>query len=210
MAVDILKGDAFIITAPSGTGKTTLLKKLISEHGDYQFITSYTTRKKRESSEDSNYQFVSESEFRTLADQGKFLEFTESYGNLYGTPEIDAKELIKMGKTLFFEVEWRGARELKKRFPNIVHIYILPINREILRLRIFNRGAVATEEIDRRMKVAFEEMSHFVEADYVIFNDNFDKAYLELTSVIASEKLTVSYVSNNKAKQLEQLFNNTQ
>ena len=203
----IPRGDVFIITAPSGTGKTTLLKKLLSNYSNFELIASHTTRKEREGSNELNYVFLSEEVFRKNIDEGKYIEYTENYGNLYGTPEIDIAEKLSASKTILFEVEWQGARAIRKRFPEAVHIFLLPINPEILRSRIVSRGTSTSEEIDRRMKQSFEEMSHFAEADFLIFNDDFETAYQELVTIIAAEKLRVPYVSSHSASKLEKLFN---
>lgn len=203
----IKRGSVFVVSAPSGAGKTTMIHKLINSQPNYELTISYTTRQPRKEAPDSNYVFVKEDKFRKMISDGELLEYTENYGNLYGTPELDYEKKVKEGNIIFFEVEWRGAIQIKKRFKELVHIYILPMSSDILRERIISRGCNDDQKIERRMSNAMQEMSHYVEADYVIFNDNLEQAYKELESIVLAEQLRIENVIVRKQKKLENLLN---
>ena len=202
------KGNVFVVSAPSGAGKTTLINKLITTNLNYELVTSYTTRAKRSNVSDSHYTFIEEKEFRSKIANGQILEYSESYGYLYGTPELDYKKILGDGKIIFFEVNWEGARQIRKRFEGLIHIYILPTSQEVLIQRLEGRNDNNKKDIARRMDNALEEMSHYVEADYLIFNNDINIALAELSSIVTSHQLSIEAVLEKKQNILNGLFNN--
>lgn len=175
----------FIIAAPSGGGKTSLTKALVKSLDNLVISVSYTTRPMRPGEKNGvNYCFVSEKEFHDLIHKNTFLEHATVFGYLYGTSKEWVLNQLKQNKDVILEIDWQGAAQIRKLFPDAVSIFILPPSMEILQKRLEERKQDSPEVIQKRMKAAQEECSHASEFEYVITNDDFDTAVTELKEII--------------------------
>ena len=185
-----VSGKLFIISAPSGAGKTSLTRSLIRKNINLSLSISYTSRLMRPSEiEGSDYFFVERNIFEQMLENGEFIESAEIYGNLYGTSRQWIDEAINSGKDILLEIDGQGARQVSKIFSDAVSIFVLPPSLEILENRLKDRNQDSKEVIAKRMAAAKEEISHVSEYDYVIINDNMDVALRDLVSVVQSEHL---------------------
>jgi guanylate kinase len=183
-------GTLFVVSAPSGAGKTSLLKALVERDGQVKVSVSHTTRPMRPGEADGvDYHFVSRDEFVDMVNTAAFLEHAQVFGNYYGTSEAGIRSQLSRGEDVILEIDWQGARQVRSAFPEAVSIFILPPTPEDLQLRLGNRGQDSAEVIARRMGEAREEMSHYGEYDYILVNDRFDQALEELGTVISSQRL---------------------
>ena len=188
-----VSGKLFILSAPSGTGKTSLTKSLLRKNINLWLSISYTSRLMRPSEvEGHDYFFVERNVFEQMLGDGEFIESAEIYGNLYGTSQKWINEAINSGKDILLEIDGQGARQVRKIFSDVVSIFILPPSLEVLEDRLKNRNQDSKEVIAKRMAAAKEEISHVSEYDYVIINDNIDIALRDLVSVVQSERLRTS------------------
>jgi guanylate kinase len=186
-------GKLFILSAPSGTGKTSLTKSLLRKNINLWLSISYTSRLMRPSEvEGQDYFFVERKIFEQMLGNEEFIESAEIYGNLYGTSQNWINEAINSGKDILLEIDGQGARQVRKIFSDVVSIFILPPSLEVLEDRLKNRNQDSKEVIAKRMAAAKEEISHVSEYDYVIINDNIDIALRDLVSVVQSERLRTS------------------
>jgi len=175
----------FVIAAPSGAGKTTLVKALTTRNPDLRFSISYTTRPKRRNEADEvDYLFVDKERFDELRAAGALLESAEVFDNFYGTSREQVKEHLDNGHHVILEIDWQGAQQVREAMPECVTIFILPPSREELENRLRRRGTDTTEVIDRRLRDALSDMSHWSEFDYVIFNDDLDQAVADLEAAL--------------------------
>lgn len=183
------KGTLYIVSAPSGAGKSSLVTALLEQTRDIKVSVSHTTRAPRPGEEDTvNYNFVSVDQFKALLAEDAFLEHAEVFGNFYGTSRIWLEEQLNAGTDIILEIDWQGAQQVRKLMPEAVGIFILPPSKEALQERLDNRGQDSAEIIAGRMAQAVSEMSHFDEYDYVIINDRFEVALNELRSVIIAQR----------------------
>ena len=188
-----VSGKLFILSAPSGTGKTSLTKSLLRKDINLWLSISYTSRLMRPSEvEGHDYFFVERNVFEQMLGDGEFIESAEIYGNLYGTSRKWINESINSGKDILLEIDGQGARQVRKIFSDVVSIFILPPSLEVLENRLKDRNQDSKEVIAKRMAAAKEEISHVSEYDYVIINDNMDIALRDLVSVVQSERLRAS------------------
>lgn len=183
-----------MVSAPSGGGKTSLTRALIprlAEAGVPAVISvSYTTRAPRPGEQDGvHYHFVDEAAFRKMVERGEFFEHAEVFGHRYGTGRAKTEELLAAGQDVILDIDWQGGRQVKARAPEAVGIFILPPSREELAKRLRGRGQDSDEIIARRMTQAREEMSHYSEYDYVLINENFERALAELTAIFVAGRL---------------------
>jgi guanylate kinase len=186
-------GTLYTVSAPSGAGKTSLVEALIERHPELQVSVSHTTRQMRPGEIDGvNYHFVSEQTFTEMLEQSQFLEHARVFGNLYGTSQLWVEEQLAAGTDVILEIDWQGARQIKQLLPQALSIFILPPSRATLEQRLTNRGQDDAEIIAGRMAEAVEEMSHYVESDFLIVNDDFKLALDELAAVIVSQRLRTS------------------
>lgn len=184
------QGLLFIVSAPSGTGKTTLCREMERRLSNLNFSISYTTRAPRAGEvHERDYYFVEKMEFEKKVQRGEFSEWAEVHGNLYGTDEKITRDLIDQGVDILLDVDAQGAASLKKRFPEGVFIYILPPSLEILEERLKERRTDSAEEIQRRVKEARSEIQKLDCYSYLVINDQFGKASRDLESVILSERV---------------------
>lgn len=185
------RGILYIVSAPSGAGKTSLVKALLKAEPAVRLSVSYTTRAPRPGEhEGRDYHFVSRERFLEMASQGEFLESAEVYGNFYGTSHGWIKGEIAGGRDLLLEIDWQGAAQVKKHFPDAVAIFVLPPSAHALRTRLTGRAQDSAEVIERRLAAAAEDIGHAVEFDYIIVNDDFDVALQELTAIVRASRLS--------------------
>ncbi|MBT3622698.1 MAG: guanylate kinase [Gammaproteobacteria bacterium] len=201
------RGQLFVISAPSGAGKTSLVRALMEPSNTIGVAISHTTRAKRpEETDGINYHFVTEVEFNALVDQGEFLESATVFEHLYGTSTSAVNLILQQGKHLVLEIDWQGAAQVRQKLPGTQSIFIFPPSLGALRDRLENRGQDDVETVDKRMSAAFEELSHWHEFDYLIVNDQFDTALAQLQAVVAGEG--ADYHRNRQSKALGQLIEN--
>ncbi|WP_414156288.1 guanylate kinase [Pseudomonas sp. BNK-30] len=200
-------GTLYIVSAPSGAGKTSLVNALIKDDKRVSVSVSHTTRGKRPGEEHGiNYHFVSHDEFKALIDKNDFLEHAEVFGNFYGTSRSTLQQVLDRGDDLILEIDWQGARQVRELMPEARSIFILPPNLEALRQRLDGRGQDSDEIIAGRMKEAVSEMQHYDEYEYVIINDDFDVALEELKAVFRSNRLLLSKQQERHGALLKQLI----
>lgn len=185
-----IKGNLFIVSAPSGAGKTSLLKALTAKDDGVFTSVSTTTRLIRKGEVDTvDYHFVSITEFNRLIEQGDFLEHAEVFGNFYGTSKNRLNEALELGDDLVLEIDWQGAQQIREQLPEAISIFILPPSRDELASRLTGRGQDNAEIIEKRMSSAIEEISHYNEYDFLVINDDFDIALNDLESIIIAHRL---------------------
>jgi len=201
------KGSLFIITAASGTGKTSLVKQLIATTNDLAVSISHSTRQPRPGEIDGqHYHFVSREIFADMIKQGEFLEHAEVFENYYGTAQSTVEFMLSNGLDVILEIDWQGALQVQKLRPDATTIIILPPDRQSLRQRLSNRGQDSQEVIEKRLAGSVNEMSQYVNFDYVVINDNFDVALAELKSIIIANRLTLTKQQERHAGRIEQLL----
>lgn len=183
------KGILFVISGPSGAGKTTLYKKAISVLPNLKHSVSFTTRSPRTGEvNDKDYTFIDKDEFMAMVRKKDFAEWAETHGELYGTSKRRLKEIIDSGVDAILDIDVQGARQLRKEFPGGIYIFVLPPSLGVLRKRLEGRMVNAKVEIEKRLKVAVGEMKRYGEYDYVIVNHVFDNALKELASIIIANR----------------------
>ena len=200
------QGNLFIISAASGAGKTSLVKKLLTLINDLTLSISHTTRNPRPGEIDGkDYFFVTNEIFAKMIKEDKFLETAKCHGSFYGTSRNFVQEVRDAGKDIIFEIDWQGAKSIKAIFPEAISIFILPPSLKKLEERLIARGQDSEDTIKARLSAAKSEMSHVNQFDYVTINDNFDDALKELQSIIMAEKLNTKHQKNNYQKLIDQL-----
>lgn len=179
-------GKLFILSAPSGAGKSSLARALVRKMPNLALSISHTTRPPRPGEQHGvHYYFVAPAEFQSMAQDGYFLEHAQVFGNHYGTARQAVEELLARGKRVVFDIDWQGARRIKALMPEAKSVFILPPSRAVLEQRLCNRGQDAQEVIARRMQAATAEMRHYREFDHVIVNDDFDAALADLQAIVS-------------------------
>jgi guanylate kinase len=188
-----LTGTLFIICAPSGAGKTSLVNALLEREPDLELSVSYTTRAPRPGEQDGReYHFVTSEAFLRMAGRGDFLESAEVHGNMYGTSQAWIEARTREGRDILLEIDWQGAQQVRRLVPGTIAIFILPPSLEVLRRRLTARGQDTSAVIERRLVNAREEIAHVEEFDYVIINQNFDVAVVDLVSIVRATRLQVN------------------
>ncbi|MFT0865694.1 guanylate kinase [Pseudomonas sp. CAM1A] len=199
-------GTLYIVSAPSGAGKTSLVTALIKDDERVRVSVSHTTRAMRPGEEHGvNYHFVVHEEFKALIAQGDFLEHAEVFGNFYGTSRSALQETLDQGYDLILEIDWQGAQQVRKLMPEARSIFILPPSLEALRQRLDGRGQDSEEIIAGRMKEAVSEMVHYDEYEYVIINDDFAVALEEMKAVFKANRLLLKKQQQRHGALLKQL-----
>lgn len=186
------KGTLYIVSAPSGAGKSSLISALLEKNPTYamKVSVSHTTRDMRPGEEDGvHYHFVSRGEFESLIADGAFLEHAEVFGNYYGTSRPWIEQTLEQGIDVFLDIDWQGARQIREQMPLARSIFILPPSNSELERRLTTRGQDSEEVIAKRMSEAKSEISHFSEYDYVIVNDDFDNALTDFKAILRAERL---------------------
>jgi guanylate kinase len=183
------QGTLYIISAPSGAGKTSLVKALLEQTGQITVSVSNTTRCARPGEVDGkDYHFTDIDTFRSMIAADAFLEHAQVFDNFYGTSRASVLELMAKGVDVILEIDWQGAQQVREKMPEAVSIFILPPSREALESRLRGRNTDSEEIIARRMRDAISEMSHYREFDYLVFNDDFDIALSELRAIIIARR----------------------
>ena len=202
------KGDLIIISGTTCAGKGTVIKKLLANHNDIVLSTSYTSRPKRESEIDGvDYYFVSKDEFERKIANGDFLEYAQvQYGSYYGTPKKEVLELLDSGKDVILEIDVQGAKQIKELYPETILIFIMaPSMREVKR-RIMMRGDENIDQIISRFKVAYNEINQINNYNYVVVNDDLDKAVAKVEAILISEKLRVDRIEELSVENEEEMI----
>ena len=182
------KAKLFVIAAPSGAGKTTLVKALLAHDPELRFSVSYTTREQRKNEiEGKDYFFVDKDRFRELKENGALLESALVFDNHYGTSRAQVEEQLQLGHNVILEIDWQGARQVRESLPGCVTVFILPPSRAALEHRLRSRRTDSDEVIARRLRDALSDMAHYDEFDYIIINDDLDQAIAELQAVLRGE-----------------------
>lgn len=201
------QGTLYIISAPSGAGKTSLVKALLESTGGIQVSVSHTTRPARPGEVDGKaYHFTKVEAFKAKIDSGDFLEHAEVFGNFYGTSRTTVQEMLSQGVDVILEIDWQGAAQVRQQIPEAVSIFILPPSREELERRLRGRGTDADEVIARRLGEAVTEMGHYAEFDYLVFNDDFDTALSELRTIVLARRLRGAVQVTARKAQIEELL----
>jgi guanylate kinase len=200
-------GILFIVSAPSGAGKTSLIAALLEREPRLRLAVSYTTRAPRPGEVDGvHYHFVAEDRFLAMAAAGELLESAEVFGNHYGTAEATVRGELQAGRDILLEIDWQGARQVRGRFPAAVSVFILPPSAEALAERLRGRGQDGADIIAARLGKARDEMAHYGEYDYLIVNDVFEQALAQLHAVVRAERLRLSHCRGRLGPLLDELL----
>lgn len=198
-------GNVFMVVAPSGAGKSSLVNALLSEDSNIGLSISCTTRAPRPGETNNvHYSFLTTKEFEKLKNNNELFEWAKVHDNYYGTPKAYVQERVNNGQDILLEIDWQGAIQVREQFPEVVDIFILPPSIEILKDRLQKRGQDSAEVIERRIRAAGEEIQHADECEYVIINDDFSVALQQLQQIVAVSRLRFAC----QAKRHEKLFHN--
>jgi guanylate kinase len=202
------KGTLFIVSAPSGAGKTSILRELIGHDELLHVSISYTTRPMRPGEVDGkDYHFVNHEGFLSKVEDGSFLEHARVFDNYYGTDRQEVRDQLEQGFDVILEIDWQGAQQIRSQMFDTISIFILPPSEEDLRHRLEGRGQDNEEVIAKRMRAARAEISHYLEYDYLVINDDFDRALGEVKSIIQADRLRQERMAEVLEKQLGSLIN---
>ena len=186
------RGNLFILSAPSGAGKSSLINALLKKHADMKVSVSHTTRAPRPGEENGvHYHFVSTDEFKALIAKDDFFEWAQVFDNYYGTSKQAIESQLDAGIDVFLDIDWQGAQQVRKIMPSVQTIFILPPSKEELEQRLNNRGQDSAEVIASRMAKAQSETSHYNEYDFVIVNDDFESALANIEIIVMAQRLTL-------------------
>jgi len=192
-------GTLFIISAPSGAGKTSLVSELLTRLDNIQVSVSHTTRQSRSGEQDGvNYHFISRQQFESMIEEQKFIEHAEVFGNYYGTSEEWVSSTLNRGVDVILEIDWQGADQVRNKFPRSKSIFILPPSKQALRERLTGRGQDEESVIAKRVAAATEEMKHCNDADYVVINDQFEVACNQLQAIVEVQRCETNSQQHKK------------
>ena len=201
------KGRLYVISAASGAGKTSLVSALLEQVSGVEVSVSHTTRAPREGEVDGvNYHFVDTAKFEEMVEAAEFFEHATVFGNMYGTSQQHVEQQLHSGVDVILEIDWQGARQIRQLIPDCSTIYIAPPSASALRERLTSRGQDDDEIINRRMREAVSEMSHYVEFDYLVINDEFEIAKENLIAIIMGNRMLIEYQQEEHAELLEKLL----
>ena len=202
-----MSGLLFVVSAASGTGKTSLVKALLERVNNLHVSVSHTTRGQRPGELDGvHYHFTQNQDFIDLVKQGGFIEYAEVFGNYYGTAQATVKEQLAKGHDVLLEIDWQGAQQVRNLFPESKQIFILPPSQFDLRERLSNRGTDAVDVIEHRLGCAVEDMQQYVNFDYLIINDDFNKALHDLEAVIIANRLVTAQQARRHQALIQKLI----
>jgi len=202
---ELTKGSLFIIAAPSGGGKTSLVNALLRDDPRLVLSVSHTTRAARPGEQDGqHYHFVSEADYKQMVNNGDFMEHARVFDHYYGTNRNSVALQLEQGQDVILEIDWQGARQVREVFPDCCPIFIIPPSLEDLRKRLTGRGQDSPEVIQRRMRDAQAEISHWAEFDYLVINDDFDTALEELQAIINDYRSQIPHKINKNHQLLAQ------
>jgi guanylate kinase len=200
-----MAGNLFVVVAPSGAGKTSLVNELLKRHPHIHLSISHTTRQPRDGEKTGReYHFVDKPAFEKMIDQGDFLEHANVYGNYYGTSKRWIEKELAGDHDVLLEIDWQGAQQLRALFRHMVGIFILPPSLEELRKRLESRGKDSRDTIERRMASAREDISHVLEFEYIIVNESFEEALADLESVVRATRVSRAQQSVRLASRLNE------
>ncbi|AQQ69203.1 guanylate kinase [Microbulbifer agarilyticus] len=200
-------GTLYTVSAPSGAGKTSLVKALIEADTQVTVSVSHTTRPMRPGEIDGiNYHFVDHDGFAGMLQESAFLEHAQVFENFYGTSKAWVEETLASGRDVILEIDWQGAQQVRKLMPETVGIFILPPSQQALHERLTGRGQDDQAVIDKRMAQAIDEMSHYVETDYLVINDDFTTAMNELRAIMVAERQRLARQQKQHAGLLQSLL----
>jgi len=183
-----VRGQLFVIAAPSGAGKTSLVRALMQRQPSLRFSVSYTTRRQRATEQHGrDYFFVDKNEFQRMIEAQEFLEHAQVFDNCYGTSRPQVEALLNCGDNVLLEIDWQGARQIRARLPECHSIFVLPPSRSALESRLRSRGTDSEEVIARRLRDSIADMSHWNEFDYVVVNDDFERATADLDAIVSGK-----------------------
>ncbi len=201
------KGTLYIIAAPSGAGKTSLVTELVKTTRHITVSVSHTTRDMRPGEVNGqHYHFVSVENFQHMIGKGNFLEHAEVFSNFYGTSQIWVEEQLEKGTDVILEIDWQGGQQVRRLMPDAIGIFILPPSQKELHQRLTGRGQDDDKVIAHRMAKAVSEMSHYSEFDYLIINDDFDEALFDLKAVIRTQRLGLEFQAEYRKDLLTDLL----
>lgn len=190
MSHSVEKGTLYVISAPSGAGKTSLVSKMVKADERLGVSVSHTTRPMRAGERDGvNYHFVSREQFEAMIARDEFLEHADVFGNYYGTSQVWVEETLARGRDVILEIDWQGAAQVRRLLTECVSIFIVPPSARVLRQRLTGRGTDAPEVVERRLREAAEECRHALEFDYLVVNDDFSEALSQLLAIVTSQRL---------------------
>ena len=203
------QGSLYIISAPSGAGKTSLVKALIERDKQIDVSVSHTTRDKRPGEEDGvNYHFTDKASFEGMIKEQAFLEHAKVFDNFYGTARNSVEAQLANGQDVILEIDWQGARQVRELMPDHISIFILPPSRTALQQRLAGRGQDSEEVINRRMQDAISETSHYNEYDYLVINDDFDTALEDLVAIFHAQRQRLSPQIQHHQAMIDALLSN--
>ncbi|THC39986.1 guanylate kinase [Massilia sp. Mn16-1_5] len=206
MITTAFSGSLFIVAAPSGAGKSTLVNALLAQEPGIQLSISTTTRQPRPGEQDGvHYHFTTAEDFVKRADRGEFMEWAEVHGNYYGTSRLTVEEKMKTGTDILLEIDWQGARQVKKQFPDAAGIFILPPSIEALEERLHKRGTDEPHIITRRLLAAGGEIAHAPEFEYAIINEEFNVALAQLQAIVQATRCRFAQQAARNASLFAQL-----
>ena len=207
MSQAVEQGTLYVISAPSGAGKTSLVAEMLRNDEKLGVSVSHTTRSMREGEQNGvNYHFVSRTVFEAMIGEGDFLEHADVFGNYYGTSQVWVRETLAKGQDVILEIDWQGAAQVRRLIPECVSIFIVPPSPEVLRERLVGRGTDAPEVVERRLAEAEEECRHAVEFDYLVVNEDFQTALQDLQAIIHCCRLGREVQSRQHAALLAELL----
>ncbi len=202
-----MSGNLIVVSAPSGAGKSSLVKALIESTDRLEVAVSHTTRPPRPGEVDGvHYHFVDKSTFEQMIDRDEFVEHAQVFDNFYGTAKSSLQEPLRQGRDLILEIDWQGARQIRSQFPDCVSLFIAPPGLDALRQRLQGRGQDDETVIERRMRDARAEMSHVHEFDYLVINDDFDDALAEIHTLVRALRLRRSVQVQRHARLMDSLL----
>lgn len=202
-----MSGSLFVVTAASGTGKTSLVRQLVNDLDYLSVSVSHTTREPRaDEISGEHYHFTDKKTFLADVMAGEFIEHADVFGNFYGTHQATVERLLQSGQDVILEIDWQGARQVNTLFPSAKKIFIIPPSKDALRERLSNRGQDSDEVIETRLAGSLEEMSQYVNFDYLVVNDDFDTALSDLKAIITTNRLTLAHQQHQQLALLQKLL----